>query len=213
MTNIGPLLLSLYCFLNHETSHRVIRKTINWLQWRSKQEKGNIVLSYKNQIKFSTDSDSETGYISSPETLRTFVAVIPDVWGGVGPFLLDLHRPRLLADRGWLGEAEVQEEVEVVEGAVLPDQVSEVHLRVLSVEIDLGLAEDADDPIVGVVRPASVHHLTSVSLIVISASNQNILFCLPHHWILMVEWKPKCLCSNFVANYFTYEWSDHHRQT
>ena len=121
MTNIGPLLLSLYCFLNHETSHRVIRKTINWLQWRSKQEKGNIVLSYKNQIKFSTDSDSETGYISSPETLRTFVAVIPDVWGGAGPFLLDLHRPRLLADRGWLGEAEVQEAL----GKIQEEQVKQ----------------------------------------------------------------------------------------
>lgn len=51
---------------------------------------------------------------------------------------------------------------------MLPDQVSEVHLRVLSVEIDLGLAEDADDPIIGVVWPASVHHLASVSLVVIS---------------------------------------------
>ena len=94
--------------------------------------------------------------------LRTFIAVVPDtLWVGrlceSESFLLNIDHLGLLAYRPGLGEAELQQEVEVVEAAVLLDEVSEVVLRVLHLVVDLTLAEDAENPPGRISWPASVH--------------------------------------------------------
>ena len=71
--------------------------------------------------------------------------------------MLNIDHLGLLAYRPGLGEAELQQEVEVVEAAVLLDEVSEVELRVVSIIIYLGLAKDTDNPIGRIGWPASVH--------------------------------------------------------
>ena len=97
----------------------------------------------------------------SRSELPTFVA--PDVRHGRLLLHSPLPRlPRLLADGAGLGQAQLQQEVEVVEGAVLADQMSEVNLRVSSVEMDLGLAEYADNSIGRVGRPVSIHCVSPV---------------------------------------------------
>ena len=78
--------------------------------------------------------------------------------------MLDIEDFSLLTHRAWLGEAELQQQVEVVEGAVVPDEVPEVKLWVLSL-LYLGLAEDADNPIRRVVWPVSIHDEKCVLLI------------------------------------------------
>ena len=98
--------------------------------------------------------------------MTTFVVVVPDTLGvgrlGEGQsFLLDVDHLgllRLLArHRAGLGDAELEEKVEVVEATMFPDKMSEVELRVLSVIIYLGLAKDTDNPIGRIAWPAGIH--------------------------------------------------------
>ena len=95
--------------------------------------------------------------------MTTFVVVVPDTLG-VGSlcegqsFLLDIDQLGVLADhRAGLGDAELEEKVEVVEATMFPDKMSEVELRVLSVIIYLGLAKDTDNPIGRIAWPAGIH--------------------------------------------------------
>ena len=95
--------------------------------------------------------------------MTTFVVVVPDTLG-VGSlcegqsFLLDIDQLGVLADhRAGLGDAELEEKVEVVEATMFPDEVSEVELWVLFVIIDLGLAKDTENTIGRICWPSSVH--------------------------------------------------------
>ena len=83
--------------------------------------------------------------------MTTFIVVVPDILG-VGrlgeshSFLLDIDHLGLLAHhRARLGDAELEEKVEVVEATMFPDEVSEVELWVLFVITDLGLAKDTEN--------------------------------------------------------------------
>ena len=94
--------------------------------------------------------------------MTTFIVVVPDTLrvGRLGErqsLLLDVDPLGLLADRAGLGDGELEEKVEVVEATMLLDEVSEVDLRVLSVIVYLGLAENAENTIRRIGWPASVH--------------------------------------------------------
>ena len=83
--------------------------------------------------------------------MTTFIVVVPDILG-VGrlgeshSFLLDIDHLGLLAHHGArLGDAELEEKVEVVEATMFLDEMSEVELWVLFVITDLGLAKDTEN--------------------------------------------------------------------
>ena len=111
--------------------------------------------------------------------MTTFIVVVPDTLG-VGRlrerqgFLLDVDQLRILAHSGGLGDAELQEKVEVEEATMLLYEVSEVELRVLSVILNLDLAKYAENTIRRIGWPASVHGDRSAWCVVMAvASNIN----------------------------------------
>ena len=138
------------------------------------------------QVFIFVEMFNDTEIHWSTVSLTTFIVVVPDTLWERGlcerqSFLLDVDHLGLLAHRPGLGETELEEKVEVVEAAVLLDEVSEVDLRVPPLVVYLGLAKDAENPTGRIAWPARVHDgaccwwrlVTLTKLPLISSSGRN----------------------------------------